>query len=279
MAQSDDSDSEIDPVEALLTTMPVPQNYPRFTLTTADFEEAYGGKEEYDKRVDDIKMAPYISSIEEMNSWRPMFANADQITDQFLRELVVQTERLNSATFCMHLVLVGSATETNRILRNKDEEDSFLGWFGHAYQTFWTKKGAHSVEYMSNTWMDGRYKISEWCCYESEARTNNVSESLNFVTRELFGRHPLYDVWIEKLALQMASHLSRHEQYKIWKKTNKRPNKEILKNEVISNEWLRIKTDESASSILLFLQRVSKSMKVGKAALKRMLDEYECQAK
>eukprot|EP01083_Nonionella_stella_P052974 140344_1 len=146
MAQSDDSDSEIDPVEALLTTMPVPQNYPRFTLTTADFEEAYGGKEEYDKRVDDIKMAPYISSIEEMNSWRPMFANADQITDQFLRELVVQTERLNSATFCMHLVLVGSATETNRILRNKDEEDSFLGWFGHAYQTFWTKKGAHSVK-------------------------------------------------------------------------------------------------------------------------------------
>eukprot|EP01083_Nonionella_stella_P165504 550732_1 len=105
----------------------------------------------------------------------------------------------------------------------------------HGYKQKW--KGF--IEYMSNTWMDGRYKISEWCCYESEARTNNVSESLNFVTRELFGRHPLYDVWIEKLALQMASHLSRHEQYKIWKKTNKRPNKEILKNEVISNEWLR----------------------------------------
>eukprot|EP01083_Nonionella_stella_P071582 192368_1 len=114
------------------------------------------------------------------------------------------------------------------------------------------------VVYMKSTWMDGLYKIKEWCIYNSWIRTNNATESMNFVTNRSFGKHPLYRVWLEKLAKQFAAHVSKYI---------KRAPKERLKNEVLNLEWKRISIDQSASSIVKFLRRCSKAMKVSKDTL------------
>ena len=126
------------------------------------------------------------------------------------------------------------------------------------------------VDYMNYTWMNGLYRIDEWCVYGLWVRTNNLTESMNFVTSQLFGKHPIYQEWVKQLALQFAHSVVKYNQYKQWKETNRRKPKEIQKNKLLQNEWMRIAKDKSPQSIMLFLNRCSKTMKVSKETLATM---------
>ena len=136
------------------------------------------------------------------------------------------------------------------------------------------KKFKLFVKYMERTWMDGLYKIDEWCVYGSWIRTNNCTESMNFVSSQTFGKHPLYHDWIQSLALQSAAHINKYHQYQIWKKTKKRPPKEIAKNTLLKNEWIRVAKDHTTESIIYFLRQCSKAMKVSQETLVRMNERY-----
>ena len=130
------------------------------------------------------------------------------------------------------------------------------------------------VDYMNYTWMNGLYKITEWCAYGSWVRTNNLTESMNFVTSQLFGKHPIYQEWVKQLALQFAESAVKYNQYKQWMETKKRKPREIEKNKLLQNEWKRIANDKSPQSIMLFLNRSSKAMKVSKDTLSIMNDTF-----
>ena len=140
------------------------------------------------------------------------------------------------------------------------------------------KKFNAFIKYMKRTWMNGLYDINEWCVYGSWVRTNNLTESMNFATSQLFGKHPLYTDWIKALALQFASHIVKYNQYKIWRQTKRRQPREIEKNTLLHNEWRRIAKDISPKSIVLFLRRCSKAMKVSAATLIIMNESYSVHA-
>ena len=128
------------------------------------------------------------------------------------------------------------------------------------------------IVYMKRTWMDGIYKVNEWCVYNQWLRTNNQTECCNFTSRLDFGHHPNYDTWVQKLAFQFATEINKYNKWTIHHKTKARPPKERLKNELLQSEWNRIKTDESPGSIILFLKQCSLAMKLSNEKLILMLE-------